>query len=126
MLSAASGGNVMLAILTQVFVWAAAAGPAVGPPPWPESLKCAAHVQAWAELAKDANGGMPEDKSFDAAIFWSMAAMEAARRDKVDSAAVAEAAQKSERARIKPLLAARDSATEVVLAACVKQVPPIR
>lgn len=60
-----------------------------GPPPWPESLKCAAHVQAWAELAKDANGGIPEDRSFDAAIFWSMAAMEAAWRDRVESPAEA-------------------------------------
>jgi hypothetical protein len=98
---------------------------ASGPPPWPESLKCAAHVQAWAELEKEANGGMPQDRSFDATIFWSMAAMEAARRDKVESPAVAEAAQKTERARIKPLLVARDPATEAVLADCVKRVPAI-
>ena len=30
---------------------AAATAAASGPPPWPESLKCAAHVQAWAEIA---------------------------------------------------------------------------
>jgi hypothetical protein len=107
-------------------LFAASTAAASGPPPWPESLKCAAHVQAWAELAKEANGGMPEDKSFDAAIFWSMAAMEAARRDKVESAAVAEAAQKAERARVKPLLAAKDPAADAVLADCVRQVPPIR
>ncbi len=110
-----------------VTLWLAAATVAPsGPPPWPESSKCAAHVQAWAELAREANGGMPEDKSFDAAIFWSMAAMEAARRDKVESPAVAEAAQKTERARVKPLLAAKDPAAGAVLADCVKQVPPIR
>jgi hypothetical protein len=109
-------------MLMSVLLMYAAAAP-VGPPPWPESLKCAAHVQAWAELEKEANGGMPEAKSFDAAIFWSMAAMEAARRDKVDSAAVAEAAQKSERAKIKPLLAAKDPAAEAVLAGCVARVP---
>jgi hypothetical protein len=111
-----------------VILWFAASTVAApgGPPPWPESLKCAAHVQAWAELAKEANDGMPEDRSFDAAIFWSMAAMEAARRAKVESPAVAEAAQKAERARVKPLLAAKDPAAEAVLAACVKQVPPIR
>jgi len=105
---------------------AAATAAASGPPPWPESLTCAAHVQAWAEIAKEANGGMPEDQSFDAAIFWSMAAMEAARRDKVESPAVAEAAQKTERARVKPLLAAKDPAARAVLADCVKQVPPIK
>lgn len=105
---------------------AAAIAATSGPPPWPESLKCAAHVQAWAELAREANGGLPEDRSFDAAIFWSMAAMEAARRDKVESPAVAEAAQKAERARVKPLLAAQDPDAGTVLAACVKQVPPIR
>lgn len=114
----------MSALVTLLF--AAATAATSGPPPWPESLKCAAHVQAWAELAREANGGMPEDKSFDAAIFWSMAAMEAARRDKVESPAVAEAAQKAERARVKPLLAAKDPAAGAVLADCVKQVPPIK
>lgn len=114
-----------MSVLVTLWLAAAAAAPS-GPPPWPESLKCAAHVQAWAELAREANGGMPEDKSFDAAIFWSMAAMEAARRDRVDSAAVAEAAQKAERARVRPLLAAKDPAAGAVLAACVEQVPPIR
>jgi hypothetical protein len=44
----------------------------------------------------------------------------------VESPAVAEAAQKAERARVKPLLAAEDPAAAAVLAACVKQVPPIR
>lgn len=115
-----------MSILVTLWLAASTAAAPGGPPPWPESLRCAAHVQAWAELAKEANGGMPEDRSFDAAIFWSMAAMEAARRDKVESAAVAEAAQKTERARVKPLLAAKDPAAEAVLAACVKQVPPIR
>ena len=111
----------MPALLTLWF--AAAIAAASGPPPWPESLTCAAHVQAWAELAKEANGGMPEDQSFDAAIFWSMAAMEAARRDKVESAAVAEAAQKTERARVKPRLAAKDPAAGAVLAACLDLAP---
>jgi hypothetical protein len=115
-----------MTILATLLFAASTAAAASGPPPWPESLKCAAHVQAWAELAKEANGGLPEDKSFDAAIFWSMAAMEAARRDKVESAAVAEAAQKAERARVKPLLAAKDPAAGAILEACVKQVPPIR
>lgn len=110
-------------MLTVVILFAAAAS---GPPPWPESLKCAAHVQAWAELAREANGGIPEDKSFDAAMYWSLAAMEAARRDKVESAAVAEAAQKTERAKVKPLLAAKDPAAQAVLAGCVKQVPPLK
>ncbi len=107
-----------------VTLWFAATTVApAGPPPWPESLACAAHVQAWAELAKDANGGMPEDRSFDAAIFWSMAAMEAARRDGVESAAAAEAAQKAERAKVKLRLAAKDPETEALLATCVKQAP---
>ncbi len=98
---------------------------APGPPPWPESLRCAAHVQAWAELEKAANGDMPEAKSFDAAMFWSLAAMDAARRDRVESPAVAEAAQKTERARVKPLLAAKAPAAEAVLADCLKRVPPL-
>ncbi len=115
----------MSTLATLLFAASTAAAPG-GPPPWPESLKCAAHVQAWAELAKEANGGMLDERSLDAAIFWSMAAMEAARRDNVESAAVAEAAQKTERARVKPLLAAKDPAAEAVLAACVEQVPPIR
>jgi hypothetical protein len=121
-----SAGDTVMSILVTLWLAASTAAAAGDPPPWPESLKCAAHVQAWAELARDANSGMPEESSFDAAIFWSMAAMEAARRDKVESPAVAEAAQKAERARVKPLLAAEDPAAAAVLAACVKQVPPIR
>ena len=112
-----------MSMLATLWLAAATIAAPAGPPPWPESLKCAAHVQAWAEIAKEANGGLPEDRSFDAAIFWSMAAMEAARRDKVESPAVAEGAQKAERARVKPLLAAKDPAAEAVLAACLKQVP---
>ena len=68
---------------------------------------------------------MPEAKSFDAAMFWSLAAMDAARRDRVESPAVAEAAQKTERARVKPLLAAKEPAAEAVLADCLKRVPPL-
>ncbi len=109
-------------MLTALILFAAATS---GPPPWPESLKCAAYTQAAAELTKDPVTGLPESKAFDASIFWSMAAMEAARRDKVESPAVAEAAQKTERAKVKPLLAARDPAAEAALAACVKQVPPL-
>ena len=91
------------------------------PPPWPETLKCAAHSQAAAELAKD---GPDAGKTFDHAMFWSFAAMDRAQRDRM-KAADAESAQKVERARVKPLLAARDPAAEAVLASCLAKVPRI-
>lgn len=98
-----------------------AAGPA-GPPPYPESLACAAVTQAASELAKDPVTGIPADPEFDHAMFWSLATMDAARRAGM-SAAQAEADQKRDRAVEKALLVAGDVAAEARLSACVAQVP---
>lgn len=101
-----------------------AAAAADGPPPYPESLACAALTQAAAELSKDPVTGIPAGPDFDHAMFWSFAAMDAARLAGLSSAQ-AEADQKTERAKIKPLLEAGDTATKARLAACVARVPPI-
>ncbi|HRD29579.1 MAG TPA: hypothetical protein PLO65_14865 [Caulobacter sp.] len=110
---------VMVLTITVLF----AAAPAA-PPPWPESLDCAALTQAASELHKDPVTGIPAEPEFDHAMFWSFAAMDAARLAGLSSAQ-AEADQKTERARIKPLLAAGDPGAKARLAACVAQVPPI-
>lgn len=101
-----------------------AAGAADGPPPYPESLACAAVTQAAAELSKDPVTGIPAGPDFDHAMFWSFAVMDAARLAGLSSAQ-AEADQKTERAKIKPLLAAGDPGAKAQLAACVAKVPPI-
>lgn len=93
-----------------------------GPPPYPESLACAAVTQAASELAKDPVTGIPSDPEFDHAMFWSFATMDAARRAGMSSAQ-AEADQKRDRAVEKPLLIAGDTAAKARLAACVARVP---
>jgi hypothetical protein len=93
-----------------------------GPPPYPESLACAAVSQAAAELAKDPITGIPEGKTFDHAMFWSFATMDAARRDGI-AAATAEADQVRERAAIKPMLAAGDAGAKSRLADCLARTP---
>jgi hypothetical protein len=96
---------------------------ASGPPPYPESLACAAVTQAAAELAKDPVTGIPGNPEFDHAIFWSMAVMDSARRAGMSSAQ-AEADQKRDRAVEKALLTAGDAGARARLTACVARVPP--
>ena len=94
-----------------------------GPPPYPESLACAAVTQAAAELAKDPVTGIPANPEFDHAMFWSFATMDAARMAGMSSAQ-AEADQKRDRAVEKALLAAGDPAARARLATCAARVPP--
>ena len=94
------------------------------PPPYPESLACAAVTQAAAELTKDPVTGIPVGPAFDHAMYWSFVVMDAARLAGLSSAQ-AEADQKTERAKIKPLLAAGDAETKARLAACQAKVPPL-
>jgi len=107
-------------VLSAVLIFAAASA---GPPPYPESLACAAVTQAAAELAKDPVTGIPANPEFDNAMFWSFATMDSAQRAGMSSAR-AEADQKRDRAVEKALLAAGDPAARARLAACAARVPP--
>lgn len=91
------------------------------PPPYPESLACAAVTQAASEIADEARD-LAAGKAFDLALFWSFATMEAARRDGV-TAAAAEADQVRERAAIKPRLAAGEASAKAALAGCLARTP---
>ena len=115
----------MLPFLTLVIVTAASAASAAapaGPPPYQDTLRCAAYSQAAAELSRDPVTGVPESKTFDHAMFWSFAVMDAARRAGIASAE-AEAAQKVERAKVKPALASGDPAATDALQACLDLAP---
>lgn len=95
-----------------------------GPPPYPESLACAAVSQAAAELSKDPKTGLPDSRAFDIAIYWSFVVMDAARLADMSSRA-AEAEQVTAREAVKPLLAAGDAATKARLADCTARTPPL-
>jgi len=93
-----------------------------GPPPYAESLACAASTRAAYDLAE---GTPQEPDAFDAAMFWALATMEAARRDGL-TAKAAEAAQLAERDKAKPPLQDGNPAAKAALAACLERVPDIK
>jgi len=109
----------MIALLP--FLLAAASGP----PPYAESLACAGHTQAQSQLAEASGDRAAAATAFDAAMYWALATMEAARRDGV-AAKAAEADQLKERDRLKPLLAAADPVARAALADCLRRVPDIK
>lgn len=96
-----------------------------GPPPYPESLACAGYTHAASQLSDITGDHDASAKAFDAAIFWGLATMDAARRDGL-TARAAEADQIRERDRVKPLLAAGDAAARAGLEACVERAPPLK
>lgn len=51
-----------------------------GPPPYPQSLNCAALTRAWSQL-EEAAGSAGAAQAEDDAGFWAFALMDAARRD---------------------------------------------
>lgn len=95
-----------------------------GPPPYRESLACAAYTNAASQLTDITGDQEAAAKAFDAALFWGLATMDAARRDGL-TAKAAEADQIRERDRVKPLLAAGDATATAALDACVRRVPPL-
>lgn len=105
-------------LLPVLFLLAAASGP----PPYADSLACAAATRAAYDLAE---GTPQEPDAFDAAMFWALATMEAARRDGM-TAKAAETAQIVERDKAKPLLAEGNAAAKAALAVCLQRVPDIK
>jgi hypothetical protein len=92
-------------------------------PPYAESIRCAGLAEAAANLEP---GGPAANRgaAFDAAIFWGMAASEAARKDGLSgerfTADQVEAAAKAERELRAP---GTDALTELAL--CIARVPPL-
>lgn len=96
-----------------------ATGAAKPLPAYDDALACAGVTQAASDFGKS-----PETaKAFDAAIYWSMAAMEVARTSGM-TAAAAQADQDKARAAYKALLDDDDADAWADLAGCLKATPP--
>jgi hypothetical protein len=92
-------------------------------PPYPEALRCAALSQAAFEPVKNASGPQAAAR-YDRLIFWSMAASEAARKDKrAASAFEAELAAAAKKAAWEFRSAGSGALDE--LARCDARVPPL-
>ena len=92
-------------------------------PPYPYALRCAALTEAVSR--QEDSLGKPDSGAFGRAIFWAMAASEAARKAKLSGKTFTE-----DQAREGPIalaqLNANDQAAKAQLAACLSQVPPAR
>jgi len=109
-------------ITSILFLLAAAAS---GPPPYAESLACAAYTQASSQLADETGDRQAAATAFDAAMYWALVTMDAARRDGM-TAKAAEVDQVTERDRLKPLLTAADPGAKAALADCLRRVPDLK
>jgi hypothetical protein len=89
-------------------------------PPYGESIRCAGLAEAAARLEND--GVKPGRAAFDAAIFWGMAASEAARKDGLSGARFT-ADQEQAAAKAAVDLQAPGTDALVELALCVARVP---
>jgi hypothetical protein len=106
-----------------VALLATAAPPHPPLPPYAKALRCAGLLEA---AVKGADFVSPEVRvRFDAAIFWSFAAADAARADG-RAAARYEQDQRDAAAAATPQLAAKEAAALAELDACVKAVPPLK
>ena len=99
----------------------AAAAPPRELPPYGYSLRCAGLAEAAAEAGKDTPEG---SRAYDAAIFWGMAASEAARKDKV-TAAQFTADQKREAATAAAQFQDAPHPAHEEFERCVSEVPPL-
>jgi hypothetical protein len=99
----------------------AAAAPPTKLPPYAYSLRCAGLAEAAAEAGK----GTPEgSRAYDAAIFWGMAASEAARKDKISGAQFT-ADQKREAATAAAQFQDAKHPAHEEFERCVSEVPPL-
>ncbi len=97
-----------------------AAGPNGKLPPYAESIRCAGLAEAAAR--RDADGIGPGRPYYDAALFWGMAASEAARKDGLSGARFT-ADQQEAAARARAELDAPGTEAFEELARCVARVP---
>jgi hypothetical protein len=107
--------------LVALLVSAAAPHPSL--PPYPKALRCAGLLEA-AVKGADLTSAQGRVR-FDAAIYWSLAAMDAARAGK-RSSAQSEQDQRDAAAAARPQLEAKEAAALAELDACVKAVPPLK
>jgi hypothetical protein len=106
-----------------VALLAAATAPHPPLPPYPKALRCAGLLET---AVKGSDFVSPETRvRFDAAIFWSFAAADAARAAK-RSAAQFTQDQRDAAAAAAPQMAAKEAAALAELDACVKAVPPLK
>jgi hypothetical protein len=98
---------------------AGAAGPL---PPYAESIRCAGLAEAESKRHKPMSA--EGRRLYDAALFWGLAASEAARKDK-RTAKVFTADQRRAAARAKRELRSEGRAAKAELDACLARVPPL-
>jgi hypothetical protein len=109
---------------TMILLALAAAGPKQAAdtlPPYTESIRCA----GLAEGAAAGASGEEERRLYDAAIFWGMAASEAARKAKLPGSRFTED-QLAAAAAAKTELAAEGAGAKAELAACLARVKPLK
>jgi hypothetical protein len=112
----------ILAILALLPASASAAPAAKRPPlpPYPYALRCAALTEASAKLSE---GTPDEPLRFDQAVYWGLAASEAARKAKLGGKRFTQDQLDTGRAALAELKAGKAAAT-LELEACRRQVPP--
>lgn len=121
MAAAATIGAIMLAAASTPAAGAAAPG-APPLPAYERSIRCAGLAEAaWRAPGADA---AKQRKMFDVALFWGLAASEAARKDGIPASAFTED-QKAAAAMVAAELAADDRAAATELRACETQTPPL-
>jgi hypothetical protein len=101
---------------------ASAQGPRGKLPPYAESIRCAGLAEAAARREKD--GLAPGKAAFDTAVFWGMAASEAARKDGLSGERFTKD-QEAAAAKAATELDGPGSDALVELALCVARVPPL-
>jgi hypothetical protein len=92
-------------------------------PPYAEALRCGGLTEAAASTGDPSSDA--GRAAFDAAIFWGLAASEAARKAKLPAARFT-SDQKDAAALARGQLEARSAAAWAELDACLKRVPPVR
>ena len=108
-----------LTVLSVALTMLAANGAAKPLPAYADALNCAGATQAASTFGK----GPESARAFDAAMFWSMAAMDVARTSGM-TAAAAQSDQDRARDAYKALLEDDDASAWADLAGCLKATPP--
>ena len=113
--------KIAIAAVAAAALLAAAAPASPELPPYAYSLRCAGLAEAAAEAGKDTPEG---SRAYDAAIFWGMAASEAARKDKLPGERFT-ADQKREAATAAAQFQDARHAAHDEYERCLSQVPPL-
>lgn len=115
---------IFLATATALLAAAAAEAKRGKLPPYPKALRCAALTGASFKQAQGTIGEAAMDR-FDHALFWGLAASDAARQAK-RTAPVFEAELGQATTAARAQLDGGDAGAGAELAQCVRQVPPLK